>query len=148
MMAVTNLEEILQAAGAKEIELPGWEDGETVVFKLRRPGLLGMMCDGSIPNPLLPMVEKLFMGQQEAEQAGLARNAQVIRAIARAALVEPSAAALDEAGVELNDKQYMEIFGYVMQGVNGLSRFRRRKRIGVKPDVAKDALSAEPADRA
>ena len=147
-MAVTNLEEILRAAGAKEIELPGWEDGETVVFKLRRPGLLNMVSDGSIPNPLLPMVEKLFMGQKEAEQEGLARNAQVIRAIARAALVEPSAAALDEAGVELTDQQYMEIFGYVMQGVNGLRRFRGRKRAGSKPDGAKAALPAEPADRA
>ena len=36
---------------------------------------------------------------------GSARNAQVIRAIARAALVEPSAAALDEAGVEPTDQQ-------------------------------------------
>ena len=147
-MAVTNLEEILQTAGAKEIELPGWEDGEKVVFKLRRPGLLGMMCDGSIPNPLLLMVEKLFMGQKEAEQEDLARNAQVIRAIARSALVEPSAATLDEADVELTDAQYMEIFSCVMQGVNELRRFRGGKRIGIKPDGAKAALPGEPSDGA
>lgn len=79
---------------------------------------------------------------------GSAHNAQVIRAIARAALVEPSAAALDEAGVEPTDQQYMEIFGDGMQGVNGLRRFRGRKRAGTKPNGAKAAPPAEPIDRA
>jgi hypothetical protein len=67
-MAVTPLEEIRAANAAQEIELSGWEPGAPFRCMARRPRLYEMAAAGEIPNPLLPVVEELFMQNTAARR--------------------------------------------------------------------------------
>ena len=141
---VTSIEEMKKAGGAQEVELSGW-NGETVTVRLRRPSMYQMAAMGSIPNPLLPVAESLFMasgtGIRKAEFEDMAK---MLDCIAKAALVEPTYDELKEAGLTLTDVQYNEIYAFVLRGSDGLARFRRAIRTSSGGDGADIQRKAEP----
>lgn len=141
-----NIQEAIQAAGPRDVELSGW-DGGTVSMKLRRPSLVEMIVGDYVPNPLLATVGKLFRANAaELAQINQTEQAKALHCIAGRALVEPTLDELEAAGVSLTDDQYMEIYAYVIGGAAHLERFRRIIGSRAGQPVAADADAAQRAD--
>lgn len=141
-----DIQSILAQAGGQEVVISGW-DGGTVTVRLRRPSLVEMVVNDYIPNPLLSTVTKLFQANpQELEKVGETEQAQALHCIAARALVEPSMAQLQEAGVSLTDEQYMQVYAYVIGGTAALSTFRLLARGGAgKHDAGNACAAQQPA---
>lgn len=151
MKRLTSIEDIRGAAAAKEVALTGWNPDEAFVCKLRKPGLFAMQMKGGIPNPVLAVVQDMFAAKTKpAKDAEAEKNtAQAFYHIARAALVAPTMDELEAAGVELTDRQYTEIYAFVLGGAQGIARFRQSIRPGAGKHVEKvpDApVGADGAD--
>lgn len=132
--------------GVQEIVLPGWEPGEVFPCKAKRPSIYNMASLGHIPNPLMGAAQKLFSGNAKlADETPLDEQAKVMISMARYALVEPSYADLEAAGIALTDEQLMCIYVYALKGVAVLEPFRALLRGGVSGDGAYVPDAAEPA---
>lgn len=109
------------------VELPGWVEGEPFIAKLRRPSILSMAADGSIPNELLSAAQKLFC---EGYDTALPLDSlgRLLRSVAAAALAEPTLAELDAQGIGLTDMQLAAIYSFTQSGVRALEPFRDRSR--------------------
>lgn len=143
---VTDLKTMLVMNGPKEVKLSGWNDDEITV-KLRRPSLYEMAASGRIPNPLLGVADALFMGNaQNIGKASLEDTAKTLRIMAKAALVEPTMAELEENGIELTDRQYNEIYAFIIGGAAQLEKFRYIERNTAGGHGQSDGVqSVEPA---
>lgn len=127
-MAITSFEQFKQMA-FKEVELPGFEEGEKVVVRLKKVSVLGLASSGKIPNALMNTVNKLFGESKKgatAEQVAsksvenLADMAKLLDIIAENALIEPK---YSEIGELLTDDQKNVIFEYSQSGVNKVQPF-------------------------
>lgn len=125
-MAVTKIEEIKKQAAPKELDLPAWEEGEVFTARLKRPSILGLASKGHIPNSLLSAAQKMFTNQVD-EKIDFKQISSVMKAVAGAALVEPTIEELDEAEIELTDDQLAAIFSYVQGGLRELEKFRTKQ---------------------
>lgn len=124
-MATTSLEAIRAANAAEEITLSGWTPGTEFVCRVRRPRLYELAAAGEIPNPLLPVVEELFMRNTAAlQKRDITDQSKALLALAGLALVEPTAAEIHEAGAVLTDEQLLEIYTYILGGAAALAGFR------------------------
>ena len=95
-----------------------------------------MVAGGTVPNPLIPTVERLFTATVPKEMTPdeQQRESEALIAIARATLREPSMAQLEEAGIQLTDSQILEIYAFAVTGPKGLGSFRRGARGGTGGD--------------
>lgn len=127
-MAVTSLEQF-KAMAFKEVELPGFENGEKVVVRLRKVSILGLASSGKIPNTLMGTVNRLFgEGRKGAtpdqvastSMENLGEMASLLDLIASQALVEPTFA---EIGEFLTDDQKNAIFEYSQSGVKAVAPY-------------------------
>ena len=57
---VTKIEDLKKYAEGVEVGIPGFDAGEVITFKLKRPSLIDMARNGKIPNPLMDTAVKLF----------------------------------------------------------------------------------------
>ncbi len=112
------------AAMGKKVELIGWDEKPVEVI-LRRPSLLGLATKGAIPNPLMTAAKNLFFKGLAAD-CDLKTAGEVMQIVAKEALVSPTWDELQEAGIELTDRQLIEIFGYAQNGAQALSSFRKK----------------------
>lgn len=136
-MSVTSLEAIRAANAVQEITLSGWEGAEPFVCRVRRPRLYEMAAAGEIPNPLLPVVEELFMRNTAAlAKRDVAEQSKALLALAELTLVEPTVNEIHEAGATLTDDQLLEIYTFVLGGAASLAGFREAARGAVGGDVA------------
>lgn len=136
-MAITSLDEIRAANAPQEVELSGWEPDKPFRCKLRRPRLYEMAAAGEIPNPLLPVVEDLFMQNTAAlANRSVEEQSKALLALARLALVEPTADEIHEAGAVLTDDQLLEIYTFILGGAAVLAGFREAARRAARDNVA------------
>lgn len=136
-MAITSLEEIRAANAAEEVTLSGWDADKPFVCKLRRPRLYELAAAGEIPNPLLPVVEELFMRNTVAlQKRDVAEQSKALVALAGLALVEPTAAEIHDVGAVLTDDQLLEIYTYVLGGAAALAGFRAQQGSNAGGNVA------------
>ena len=119
------------------VELPGWVEGEPFIAKLRRPSILSMAADGTIPNELLSAAQKLFCEGYDAALP-LDQLGRLLRSVAAAALAEPTLGELESQGVTLTDMQLAAIYSFTQSGVRALEPFRDRAG-------ADNSAGAEPA---
>lgn len=126
-MAVTPISELREYAEGMEIELPGFVEEKPFIARLRRPSLLLLAQEGTIPNPLLSAASELFRNGKSSEKAGLKDMGELFRVIARAALISPTYEELEEAGLRLTDNQLLYIYSYSQTGVDALRRFREKQ---------------------
>jgi len=128
-LAITPLDEIRAANAAQEVELSGWEPGRPFVCRMRRPRLFEMAAAGEIPNPLLPVVEELFMQNAAAlSKRNVADQSRALLALAEMALVEPTVEEIHGAGAALTDDQLLEIYAFILGGAAALAGFRAAAR--------------------
>jgi len=105
------------------VELPGWQDDCPFEAVLRRPSLLTMAAEGSIPNELLGAAQKLFCEGYDTAMP-LDRLGRLLRCIAAEALAEPTLEQLEAEGCRLTDLQLAAIYNFSQAGVRALEPFR------------------------
>jgi hypothetical protein len=126
-MSVTSLEDLKKIAEGQEVELLGWRE-EPFVCKLKRPSMLGLVANGEIPNPLLNAAYILFNGAKTSKDViNMKEQKELLTIMAKAAMVEPTYAELEEIGLELTDTQLLEIYNYTQIGVKALTSFRTKQ---------------------
>lgn len=122
----TSLKEIKQAYYT-ELELPGFDPEKTIAVKARRPSILRLAQDGTIPNPLLDAAAQLFeSGPVKSIKSGSALKSmgELLILMAKSCLVSPTYDELEQAGIILTDTQLLAIYNYAVSGVRALERFR------------------------
>lgn len=120
-MAITSFEQFKQKA-FKEVDLPGFEEGEVVTVRLRKVSILSLASSGKIPNSLMGVVNQLFgkagkASEEEVAQTSmehLTEMSKLLNIIAESALVEPT---YSEIGEYLTDEQKNAIFEFSQSGV-------------------------------
>jgi len=106
------------------IELPPFDEGTPLVARLRRPSLLTLCKNGTIPNTLLATAQKIYEGEKHGD---IKNFSEVLHAVVKSALVEPK---YEEVADILTDEQLTAIFNYTQTGILGLLPFRElRKKI-------------------
>ena len=106
------------------IELPPFDEGTPLVARLRRPSLLTLCKNGTIPNTLLATAQKIYEGEKHGD---IKNFSEVLHAVVKSALVEPK---YEEVADILTDEQLTAVFNYTQTGVLGLIPFRElRKKI-------------------
>lgn len=106
---------------------------------------MALVKTGKIPNRLLNMANKLFLGNKKMDENNnklLPEMLEVFDTIVEAALVEPSYSDIKESGVELTDDQLMAIFNYTQSGVKALERFHTRQTVDVDSGNEQKVLEA------
>ena len=143
---ITKIEDI-KARLDVEVELSGWAEDEPFRCVLRKPSMYQMIAGGTIPNPLIPTIERLFMATVPKEMSAEEhqKESEALIAIARATLREPSMAELEEAGIALTDTQIMEIYAFAITGAKGLASFRLGARGGAGGNVQAHERKAKRA---
>ena len=124
---VTTIYDLQRYAGGQIVRLPDFAEGQPFIARMRRPSLLIMAKKGKIPNRLLATATELFNGGGSSNANNdtiLSDTYDVCEAIAEAALVEPTMAEIEKAGLELSDNQLIAIFNYAQRGVEALNNFR------------------------
>lgn len=127
-MAITSLDDLKKIAEGQEVELLGWGE-EPFVCRLKRPSMLGLVAGGEIPNPLLNAAYILFNGAKTTKDViNMKEQKELLTIMAKAAMVEPTYADLEEIGLELTDTQLLEIYNYTQIGVKALTSFRTKQQ--------------------
>ena len=106
------------------VQLPGWEDDQPFEAVLRRPSLLTMAAEGSIPNELIGAAQKLFCEGYDSTMP-LDQLGRLLNRIAAEALVEPTLEQLEAENCRLTDLQLAAIYNYSQAGVRALEPFRQ-----------------------
>ena len=128
-MSVTSLTDLQSYAAGAVVQFPDFAEGQPVVARVRRPSMLVLAKSGKIPNTLLATANDLFArggaGMNVSDPKMLGNFYDTCRVICEAALLEPTFADIENAGLELSDDQIMAIFNYTQTGVKALQSFRK-----------------------
>ena len=135
---ITQMQDIVAQAAPEEVTLSGFKPNTEITVLLRSPSLYALLAENALPNPLLPVVNKLFSdGPQAQDVAGPdAEFARALRVIARETLVQPKLSELEAAGVQLTDRQLLEISVYATRGPAALAAFRAGMRTAASANGA------------
>lgn len=136
---ITSIEDIkkLKAKEGEVIELPGFDENTPFIARVKRPSLMELCKNGTIPNPLLGAAQKVFEGS--IDKANIKEYGDVMRKVVEVALVEPKYAEVKDM---LSDDQIVIIFDYTQKGVVALLPFREDKR-RIEQDKLADKVLAE-----
>jgi|LSQX01.1.fsa_nt_gb hypothetical protein len=129
---VTSLAEMTQSA-TPVVPIPSWDGDSEIHVRLRRVTLTALIQSGQLPNELLAFAQELTQKGQVGEPISLskleseafAKYTDLMHAMAKAALAEPTYdQILTEVGW-LTDQQLMAIHYYCLGGVRALHSFRK-----------------------
>lgn len=131
VLKVTTMDELRAYRDGSLVELPPFAQDQPFVARLKRPSMLGLVEQGKIPNELLGLAQKLFMGEkvkEEDNQAFLKNLSEVIEVLAKESFVDPTYEQLKAEGVELTDDQKIFMFNYAQNGIKELGNFRKKQK--------------------
>ena len=123
-LKVTSITALSEIGKGELVELSGWAGDTPFVARLRRASLSGMIRAGKIDNPLMAAAQRLYEGPRCRANATFEDVIKVQRLVVKEALVEPSEAVLEEAGLELTEQQVEQIYTYAIRGAKALEQFR------------------------
>lgn len=128
-MSVTSLADLQRYSSGTVVRFPDFAEGQPFVARVRRPSMLVLAKSGKIPNTLLATANELFSkggaGLDADDPQMLSNFYDTCRVICEAALVQPTLADIESAGLNLADDQIMAIFNYTQAGVKALQSFRK-----------------------
>lgn len=128
VMNVTSFEDLKSYANGTVVRFSDFAEGQPFVARVRRPSMLSLAKAGKIPNSLLSVANDLFAkggaAALDASNDFMSQMYDVCHVLCEATLIEPTLAQIEEAGLELSDAHFMEIFNYTQQGVKALEDFR------------------------
>lgn len=129
---VTPLTAMAQSA-TPVVPIPSWDGDSEIHVRLRRVTLTALIQSGQLPNELLAFAQDMTQKGQEGESIALSKlepesytkYTELMHAMAKAALVEPTYdQILNEVGW-LTDQQLMAIHFYCLGGMRTLHSFRK-----------------------
>ena len=131
-MQVTSLEQLKNIKLNDVVELPSFDDGTPFIAELKKPNMMMLMANGSIPNNLLNVAMDIFKDNKTKEVVDKALNnpndfqvlTNLLVVLAEACLVKPSYKQLKDLGIELNENQLSAILTYSQGGLKALETFR------------------------
>lgn len=131
-MQVTSLEQLKNIKLNDVVELPSFDDGTPFIAELKKPNMMMLMANGSIPNNLLNIAMDIFKDNKTKEVVDKALNSpkdfqvltNLLVVLAEACLVRPSYKQLKDLGIELNENQLSAILTYSQGGLKALETFR------------------------
>lgn len=129
-LTVTSFEQLQTYAMGQVVELPPFAEGMPFVARITRPSMIQMIRDGKFSNELLVSANELFINSEAVSNAVADKEKMnefydVLFAIVKEALLEPTYEQIEKAGIILTDQQIMFIFNYVQHGVDSLASFRQ-----------------------
>lgn len=128
---VTSLE-AMKAQSMPIVELPGWNDEDSIFVRLRKVSLLHLISSGQLPNELLAIAHKITSSEEgfnpirEGTPEELAEFNKLLHLMAQKSLVEPTYDEIVEHVGPLTDNQLSAIFVFCTAGVRALKNFRSR----------------------
>ena len=124
----TTIAQLTAYKGGEVVELPGFVSDEPFYCRLSQPSMLFLAKTGHFPNQLLARAGDLFKGGAAAvdpdDDDTLAQMYDVMHIICESAMIEPTLAEVEDAGLQLSDAQMTAIFAYTQRGINKLTQFR------------------------
>ncbi|HOB41277.1 MAG TPA: hypothetical protein PKM14_09670 [Limnochordia bacterium] len=135
---VTSLADMAEAA-APVVAIPSWDGASDIYVRLRRVSLMALVQSGNLPNDLLTFATDMALKQQsgkpdsvaEMEVNSFEKYTQLLHAMAREALVEPTYDQIMKEVGWLTDQQLMAIHYYCLGGVRALHSFREATRVAI-----------------
>lgn len=133
VMRPTSIEQLKSYVDGNIVQLPDFAEGQPFYAKLRRPSLMRMVTNGTIPNELLIKTNELFVdrvatSKNISDDGMLEELYKIFDIVCDATFVEPTYKEIKDAGVELTDDQFMFIFSYCQTGVRALESFRAEQK--------------------
>ena len=119
MDKITSIGDLDSLKNGEVIELPPFDENTEFTARLRRPSLLTLCKNGTMPNTLLATAQKIFEGEKHGD---IKSFSEVLHTVAKSALVAP---AYNDVKDILTDEQLTAIFNYTQTGVLGLLPFRK-----------------------
>lgn len=130
-MEITSLQKIKEMANGIVVILPPFDDGTPFPARLRRPSILGMVCEGKIPNELISYAAEMinvknqeFKADEKFSPERLQKTYAYMEVVARECLVEPTYDDILETGYKLNDDQLAAILIFSQVGHKAIKNFR------------------------
>lgn len=126
-MNVTSIEQLKEYKKGTLVELPPFAPGQPFIAKIKRPSMMKLAFNGTIPNKLLVKANELFVNGNNVlhteDETLLPSLMQILEGFAMSMFVEPSYNELKEAGIELTDEQLMFLYNYAQSKVDSLVPF-------------------------
>lgn len=127
-LKLTTLSDLEKYSKGQLVELPPFAEEQPFVARIKRPSMLQMVANGTIPNILLIKAQSLFLEQTEGfdpdDENMMKEMLQILEIVAKESLLEPKYEQIKECGLQLTDDQLMFLYNYSQQGVNILEPFR------------------------
>lgn len=124
----TTIAQLTAYKGGEVVELPGFVSDEPFYCRLSQPSMLFLAKTGHFPNQLLARAGDLFKGGAASidpdDDDMLAQMYDVMHIVCESAMIEPTLAEVEDAGLQLSDAQMTAIFAYTQRGINKLTQFR------------------------
>lgn len=133
---ITQIKDLKKFINGVEVELPGFNSDAPFICKIKRPSLLSMAENGTIPNPLLGAAADLF-NNTNRDKISLHDMSEIMTIVAKAAMCEPSLADLEKEGLSLTDMQLLYIYNYTQTGVDSLKSFREKQAVNTTDKPSK-----------
>ena len=112
----------LKDKNGEVIDLPDFDENTPFNARVKRPSLMELCLNETIPNVLLAEAQQLFEG--DLRKGNLLKYHDIMRKVAEVALVEPK---YSEVKDMLTDEQLVIIFDYTQKGVVALLPFRQNR---------------------
>lgn len=129
-MNITSISDLHAYGQGQVVRFPDFAEGQPFVARVRRPSMLVLAKMGKIPNSLLHTAGELFAkggaGLDTDNKNMLSEFYDTCKIICEAALLQPTMADIESAGIALSDDQLMAIFNYTQTGVKALQSFRKK----------------------
>lgn len=122
---VTSIDELKKYNDGAVVELPPFAEGQPFVVKMKRPSLMRLATNGTIPNALMDSATSLFEGDTNVKDKFVLSNMlRVMEIVCESAFVSPSWEEIKSSGIELTDDQLIAAFNYTQNGIKALDSFR------------------------
>lgn len=122
---VTSIDELKKYNEGAVVELPPFAEGQPFVVKMKRPSLMRLATNGTIPNALMDSATSLFEGDTNVKDKFVLSNMlRVMEIVCESAFVSPSWEEIKSSGIELTDDQLIAAFNYTQNGIKALDSFR------------------------
>lgn len=122
---VTSIDDLKKYNDGAVVELPPFAEGQPFVVKMKRPSLMRLATNGTIPNALMDSATSLFEGDTNVKDKFVLSNMlRVMEIVCESAFVSPSWEEIKSSGIELTDDQLIAAFNYTQNGIKALDSFR------------------------
>lgn len=130
MSEILNIEELTKMAYSV-IEVPGFGAGDTIKVRVKKPSLMKLLSEGSIPNHLLGVATKMLgmKDEKKLEKTAIEESKEIMQMFelySEVCLVEPTYKEFKEI---MTDQQKEYIFNWAMGDVADAETFHQEEEV-------------------